>query len=112
MKESTISSAEMSIRTPLARVSAMRVGQVVLQRHREAVVHVHLDGDQEAVAHLEDRDAFHARPHAVRGARSDGQPGCAERDGEGVRERRLGDHVLQIDAEVHDRSVRSAAGCR
>ena len=43
MKESTISSAEMSISTPRARVSAMRVGQVVLQRHRETVVHVHLD---------------------------------------------------------------------
>ena len=59
MKESTISSAEMSISTPRARASTIALGQVVLQRHGQPVVHVDLDGDQEAVAHLEDRDALH-----------------------------------------------------
>ena len=43
MNESTISSAEMSISTPCAPVSAIFVGQVVLQCHRQLIVHVHLD---------------------------------------------------------------------
>ena len=57
--ESTISSAEMSISTPLAPVFEMRVGQVVLQRQRRLVLHVHLDRDQQAAAHPQDRDAVH-----------------------------------------------------
>ncbi len=47
MNESTISSAEMSISTPRARSLTIRVGQVVLQRQRQPVVHVHLDGDEQ-----------------------------------------------------------------
>ena len=63
-KESTISSAEMSISTPLAPVVAIFVGQVVLQRQRGLVLHVDLDGDQQRAAHLQDRDAVHAGAHA------------------------------------------------
>jgi hypothetical protein len=33
--------------------------EVVLQRHRQAVVHVDLDRDEQVAAHLENRDAFH-----------------------------------------------------
>ena len=62
MNESTISSAEMSISTPLARASDDARGQVVLQRHRQPVVHVDLDGDEQELAHLQDRDAFHVSP--------------------------------------------------
>src|SRR4030095_10737905 len=40
--------------------------QIVLQRERELVVHVDLDGDQQERSHLEDRDAFHqALPTAL-----------------------------------------------
>ena len=62
MKESTISSAEMSISTPLAPVASIVRRQVVLQRQRQLVLHVDLDGDQQALAHLQDRDAFHGVP--------------------------------------------------
>src|SRR5262249_10890542 len=41
--------------------------EIVLERHRQPVVHVHLDADQQAVAHLEDRDAFHATVQRVIG---------------------------------------------
>ena len=64
MNESTISSAEMSISTPRAPVAAIRVGQIVLQLHREPVVHVDLDRHEQALAHLENRDAFHVTPRA------------------------------------------------
>ena len=43
MNESTISSAEMSISTPRAPRLDDPLGQVVLQRHRQPVVHVDLD---------------------------------------------------------------------
>ena len=66
MKESTISSAEMSISTPRARSATIALRQVVLQRHGEPVVHVDLDRDQQAVADLEDRDLAPSRP--VRGS--------------------------------------------
>ena len=59
MNESTISSAEMSISTPLAPVSLDLRGQIVLQRHRQPVVHVDLDGDEQELAHPQDRDAIH-----------------------------------------------------
>ena len=36
-------------------------GQVLLQRHCQAVVHVHLDGDQEELAHLKNRNTLHGR---------------------------------------------------
>ena len=71
MKESTTSSAEMSISTPRARSLDDAGGQVVLQRHRELVVHVHLDGDQQELAHLQDRDALHQpAPSRLRRRRS------------------------------------------
>ena len=56
MNESTISSEEMSIRTPRAWSETIRFGEVVLQPHREAVVHVDLNRDQQQIAHLQDRD--------------------------------------------------------
>ncbi len=34
-------------------------GQIVLKSQRQPVVHVHLDGHQEKLAHAKDRDAFH-----------------------------------------------------
>ena len=86
MNESTISSAEMSISTPRAPVLDDPLGQVVLQRHRQPVVHVDLDRDQQELAHLEDRDAFHgARLSAVPGARTDRQPGALQREREARR---------------------------
>ena len=59
MKESTISSEEMSISTPRAPVSAIRSVRSSCRVEGEPVVHVHLDGDQEELAHPQDRDAFH-----------------------------------------------------
>ena len=35
------------------------VGEIFLECGGEPVVHVHLDGDEEIVTHLEDGDAFH-----------------------------------------------------
>src|SRR4029453_4333740 len=35
------------------------LGEIVLEGGGETIVHVHLDGHQEVVAHLEDRDALH-----------------------------------------------------
>src|SRR5687768_16696662 len=43
----------------LRLVAADLLHEVVLQRHGQSVVHVHLDGHQEVRAHLEDRDPFH-----------------------------------------------------
>ena len=56
MKESTISSADMSISTPARAIGHDPLRQIVLQRHRQPVVHVDLDRDQQALADLEDRD--------------------------------------------------------
>src|SRR5262245_60349515 len=74
------------------------LGEIVLQGHRETVVHVHLDGDEQAVTHLEDRDALHRTS-----AGSDGEPAAIERHGEGVGDRCLRDDALQLDPEMHDR---------
>ena len=49
MNESTTSSEEMSISTPLARGRDDLRREVVLQRHRQPVVHVDLDADQQDV---------------------------------------------------------------
>ena len=67
MNESTISSDEMSISTPAAPVCDDLLRQIVLQRHRQPVVHVHLDGDEQELAHPQDRNAFHAGPQATAG---------------------------------------------
>ena len=62
------------------------VGQVVLQRQGELVVHVHLDRDQEELAHLEDRNAVHGGLDYARGAVTRATPrlSASERHGEGV----------------------------
>ena len=66
MKESTISSAEMSIRTPFGvSVSGLR-RQIVLERQRQLVVHVDLDGDEQELAHPQDRNSFHRCPRRLR----------------------------------------------
>ena len=59
MNESTMSSAEMSIKTPRAPVVDDPAGQVVLQRHRQAIVHVDLDRHDQEIAHPKDRYMFH-----------------------------------------------------
>ena len=54
---------ELPLRTE-ADIVASR--QVVLQRERRLVFHVHLDRHQEGVPHAEDRDAIHHPANAVR----------------------------------------------
>jgi hypothetical protein len=38
--------------------------EIVLQLHREPIVHVHLDRHQEVRPHLQDRNAIHVTPPA------------------------------------------------
>ena len=38
-----------------------RIGEVVLQSQGELVVHVDLDGDEQELAHAQERDALHVR---------------------------------------------------
>ena len=59
MKESTISSEEISISTPLAPGLGDLLREVVLQGHGQTVVHIHLDGHQQVVAHAQNRNALH-----------------------------------------------------
>ena len=61
IKESTISSPEISISTPRAGLDDVR-GQLILQRQRQLVMHVHLDGDEQEFLHLQYRNAVHRRP--------------------------------------------------
>ena len=49
----------MSISTPCDRCFTICAGQIVLQRQSEPVVHVHLNGDQQKLAHLQNRNPFH-----------------------------------------------------
>ena len=91
MKLSTISSAEMSISTPRAPVATILRGQVFLQRHGQAIVHVDLDGDEQGLAELEDRYAVHRSAASWRGAAGTTTLAqSAQRQREGVRQRRLG----------------------
>src|SRR6185312_14402428 len=46
------------------------VGEILLQLHRQAVVHVDLDRDQQAIADLEDRDLAHGLGAAAAAGRS------------------------------------------
>ena len=99
MNESTISSDEISTSTPRAPVSTIRERQVVLQLHRQLIVHVHLDRDQQVRAHLENRNAFHV-PQPVDGShrlrcRGDVTPAVASARREGIGERRLRGDVLR-----------------
>ena len=112
MNESTISSAEMSIRTPRAPVGDDALGQVVLQRHRQPVVHVDLDGDEQERPILRIGMRSMARPQPRGAARVTPSPTRCSATRERVGQRRLGDHVVQIDAEVHDGLRDLRAGCR
>ena len=58
MKESTISSAEMSMSTPRLGFHDP-VSQVVLQAEGEPVVHVHLNGGEQKLAHLQNGNPIH-----------------------------------------------------
>ena len=90
-------------------------GQIVLQRHRQPIVHVHLDGDQQELAHLEDRDAFHDQSSPVRRAPSSlhvrrrGLPDSAPRGralsatANASASVAFVDHVAEIDAQMDDR---------
>ncbi len=62
MNESTMSSAEMSIRTPRASVRAIRLCEVVLKGHGQPIVHVDLDRHDQEFSHPQDRYMFHVRP--------------------------------------------------
>src|SRR2546422_615043 len=86
------------------------VGEVVLQRHGQAVVHVHLDADEQELVHLEDRNSLHAASLRLRRA-ADGGAGPLQRDDEGVGQRGLRDHTAELDAEMDDglRDLRSDA---
>src|SRR5262245_11789844 len=101
MKESTISSAEMSIRTPRARVSAMRAVRSswrVIAR-RSCMSTWMLTRRQSPILRIGMRSI---EPSAG-GPRSDPQPRPPQRNREGACERRLGDHVPQLDPEVDHR---------
>jgi hypothetical protein len=62
-----MSSAEISINTPRADVLLMRSGQVVLQGQGQLVMHVDLDGDEQKVAHLKNRNTLHRLRPLCRG---------------------------------------------
>ncbi len=76
-------------------------GEVFLQGEGGVVLHVQLDGDQQGVAHAEDRYAFHAVPCSVAHA-VDAPAALLQRESEGVRERGTRMDALQVDAQVHD----------
>ncbi len=42
-----------------ALVATIFVGEIVLQGHRQLIVHVDLDGDQQTIAQTQNRDAVH-----------------------------------------------------
>src|SRR5678815_800515 len=99
MKESTTSSAEMSISTPRARVSATRVvrSSCRVVARRSCMSTWIVTSRQSPILRI--------------GIRSMGAPSAngfdleaiaREGDGEGVGQRGLGDDVLKVDAEVHD----------
>ena len=62
MNESTMSSDEMSIRTPRALRLRDPFGEVVLKGHGQPIVHVDLDRHDQEFSHPQDRYMFHVRP--------------------------------------------------
>jgi hypothetical protein len=59
MNESTTSRGRDVDEHARGPLSIDALGQVLLQRERELVVHVDLDRDEQVLAHLENRDAVH-----------------------------------------------------
>ena len=92
------------------------LGQVVLQRQRQPVVHVDLDRHEQQVPELEDRDPRSAVAHRLRraavAAARDLEARALERDGERVGEGRLRRDVATGRRRGARSSARSAAGCR
>src|SRR5262249_42169173 len=101
MNESTISSAEMSISTPRACVSAIRAVRSswsVIAR-RSCMSTWMLTSRQSPILRI----GMRSIPRSpLGGSRSSRQSRPVEGDREGVRERRLGDDIPEVDAEVHD----------
>src|SRR5271155_322336 len=79
------------------------VGEVVLQFHRQAVVHVHLDRNEKAVTDLEYRYFRHGGSNLLPTGPSvdDRFPKLAERQGESVGHRRLGNDA-KFEPEMDD----------
>jgi hypothetical protein len=79
------------------------VRQVVLQLHRQAVVHIHLDRYEKAITDLEYRNLAHA-PSDLPPPRctvDDRLPELTERERERVGHRRLGDDT-ELEPEMDD----------
>ena len=77
----------MSINTPRALVVGDPAGEVVLQRHRQAIVHVDLDRHDQILAHPKDRYVFHvtALLTSANLDASDSAPGLVEGQAQGRR---------------------------
>src|SRR5271165_2264936 len=79
------------------------VGEVVLQFHRQAVVHVHLNRNEKAVTDLEYRDFRHRGSDLLprRPSVDDRFPELTERQGESVGHRRLRNDA-ELEPEMDD----------
>src|SRR6476660_3470261 len=74
--------------------SSNHLREVILQGHGQAIVHVHLNGDQQELAHLKDRNLFQAALLApLRCFPDKGQAQALQGNREGGRQRSLGRHV-------------------
>src|SRR5687768_11668448 len=104
MNESTRSSDEMSISTPRAPTAAMRVvrSSWSVRASRSSMSTWMLTIRNSPILRMGMRSIGGALPPArlQHGAQL---AGALEREQEGVGERGLGRHALQVDAEVHDR---------
>ncbi len=72
-------------------------GQIILQLQGELIVHVDLNRREQKLADSEYGYPFHG---CLTG---EGVAGALERQGQRVREVRLGGHTLQIHSQMHDR---------
>jgi hypothetical protein len=80
-------------------------GEIVLQGKRQPIVHVHLNGDQQELTHLQNWDSFHALscPSArVFFTFHDRVPASPQGNSKSVGEGCLGGDVTEIHTEVND----------
>ena len=97
--ESTMSSAADVDDHAVAAGGDDPLGQVLLQAQRDLVLHVDLDRDEEDVADLEDRNAFHvSAPGAAGDAARSSRSTCRSASASD----RLGGDVAELDAERDD----------